>query len=63
MGILSAVIASRLSEHMDTLLLGDDKQAFVLAFQDTYLIAAILATVATVVSLSYWPGVLRGHSQ
>ena len=62
-GILSAVFASRLSEHMATLLLGDEKQAFVLAFQDTYLIAAILATVATVVSLSYWPVALKGRSQ
>jgi len=61
--IMSAFFASRLSEHMATLLPGGDQQAFVLAFQDTYLVAAILATVATVVSLSYWPGVLKGHRQ
>jgi EmrB/QacA subfamily drug resistance transporter len=61
--ILSALFASRLSEHTATLLPGNEKQAFVSAFQDIYLIAGILATVATVVSLSYWPLVLKGRSQ
>ena len=63
MAILSALFASRLSEHTATLLQGNEKQAFVSAFQDIYLIAGILATVATVVSLSYWPLVLKERSQ
>ena len=61
--IMSALFASRLSEHTATLLQGNEKQAFVLAFQDTYLIAAILAAVATVVSLSYWPLLLKGRGR
>ena len=61
--IMSALFASRLSEHTATLLPGNEKQAFVLAFQETYLIAGILAAVAAVVSLSYWPLVLRRRSR
>ena len=61
--IMSALFANRLSEHTATLLPGNEKQAFVLAFQETYLIAGILAAVAAVVSLSYWPLVLRRRSR
>ena len=61
--IMSALFASRLSEHTATLLQGNEKQAFVLAFQDTYQIAAILAAVAVVVSLSYWPLLLKGRGR
>ena len=61
--IMSALLASRLSEHTATLLPGNETQAFVSAFQDTYLVAGILATVATVVSLSYWPLALKWRSK
>ena len=30
-------------------------QAFMLAFKDTYLVSAILAGIAVLISLSYWP--------
>lgn len=61
--IMSALFASRLSGHTATLLPGNEKEAFVSAFQDTYLIAGILATVAVVVSLSYWALVLKARSK
>ena len=61
--IMSALFASRLSAHTATVAQGSAEQAFVSAFQDTYLIAGILATVATVVTLSYWPFVLKGRSK
>jgi hypothetical protein len=60
---MSALFASRLSAHTASLAQGNGEQAFVSAFQDTYLIAGILAAVATVVSLSYWPIVLKGRGQ
>jgi len=59
--LLGALFASRLTVH--TLALaphGMDasasrSHAFVLAFHDTYLVSAILAAIAVLVSVSYWP--------
>ena len=61
--IMSAVFASRLSVHTANLAQGNGEQAFVSAFQDTYVIAGIVAAAAIVVSLSYWPMVSRGMAK
>ena len=58
--IMSAVFAGRLDFHTSSLAQVTEGQAFVLAFGDTYLIAAILAAVAALVSVSYWPRWVRG---
>ena len=41
----------------------DTTQAFVLAFRDTYIVAAALGALAVAVSLSYWPAVLRWRTR
>ena len=64
--LMGALFASRLDLH--TLTLGQQgvaqatgsSQAFILAFRDTYLVSTILAGVAVLVSLCYWP---RRHSR
>ncbi len=63
--LMGALFASRLDVHR--LVLAQQgiaaepgrSQAFVLAFQDIYLVSACLAGVAVLVSLSYWPPRLR----
>ncbi|MDA0768760.1 MAG: MFS transporter [Chloroflexi bacterium] len=55
--IMSAVFAGRLAFHTSSV--GQEAEAFVLAFSDTYLIAAILAAVAALVSITYWPRWVR----
>ena len=55
--LMSALFAARLALHETAA--AQPTQAFVLAFRDTYLIAAIIATLATIVSLTYWPRVIR----
>ena len=57
--IMGAVFASRLDFHASSIAQTSGEQAFVLAFADTYLIAAILAAVAALVSVSYWPRLLK----
>lgn len=63
--VISAVFAALLSAHTGTLagegIVGEagDAQAFVLTFRDTYQISALLAGVAVVVSLMYWPQLVR----
>ena len=64
-GILSALLASRQEWHVPVLAgLGvvgyqGDLQAFILAFQDTYLVAALVGAAAAVASVTYWPRFLR----
>lgn len=59
--LMGALFASRFTVHSightqpDRFIESDEIQAFMLAFQDIYLIAAILAGIATLVSLTYWP--------
>ena len=50
--IMGAVLSARESVHRDS---ADEGEAFVLAYQETYLIAAALAAGAVVVSLTLWP--------
>ena len=50
--IMGAVLSARESVHRDS---ADAGEAFVLAYQETYLIAAALAAGAVVVSLTLWP--------
>jgi predicted MFS family arabinose efflux permease len=63
--LMGALFASRLSVHTHTLtqqsLPGTPvpHQPFLLAFKDTYQVAALLAGIAVLVSLSYWPRWLR----
>ena len=57
--IMGAVFAGRLDFHASSIAQTSGEQAFVLAFADTYLIAAILAAVAALVSVSYWPRLLK----
>ena len=64
-GILSALLASRQEWHVPVLaglgVVGSqgDLQAFILAFQDTYLVAALVGAAAAVASVTYWPRFLR----
>lgn len=59
--LMGALFASRLDVH--TLALAEQgltaatrhEQAFVMAFKDTYWVSTILAGIAVLVSLSYWP--------
>jgi EmrB/QacA subfamily drug resistance transporter len=59
--LMGALFASRL--HLHTLALGHQGMAaatksgpaFIAAFRDTYLVSAMLAGLAVLVSLSYWP--------
>ena len=53
--LMGALFAARLNVHK----LATEGQAFMPAFQDTYLVAAMLGGLAMLVSLSYWPGRLR----
>ncbi len=63
--LMGALFASRLDVHARTLVqpgMATDphsSQAFVLAFQDIYQVSAVLAGIAVLVSLSYWPWRLR----
>ena len=57
--IMGAVFAGRLDFHASSIAQTSGEQAFVMAFADTYLIAAILAAVAALVSVSYWPRLLK----
>ena len=41
----------------------DPSQAFVLAFRDAYIVAALIAALAVAVSLSYWPRVLKWRAR
>ena len=41
----------------------DASQAFVLAFRDTYLVAAALGALAVAVSITYWPRVLQWRNR
>ena len=62
---LSALFASRQEWHAPALaglgVVGDpgDTHAFILAFKDVYLVAALLGAAAAVVSVTYWPRFLR----
>ncbi len=63
--LMGALFASRLDAHALAITqqgmeaTAASRQAFVSAFQDTYGVAALLAGVAVLVSLSYWPRRLR----
>ncbi len=67
--LMGALFASRLNVHTTALtqsgMTGDaiSGQAFVLAFKDTYSVSAILAGIAVLVSLSYWPRRLRSATK
>lgn len=54
--IMGAVFSARQSARGGT---GDEAQEFVLAFQDLYILSALLGLTAMVVSFSYWPRALR----
>lgn len=54
--IMGAVFSARQTARVGT---GDESREFVLAFQDLYLLSALLAAAAMVVSFSYWPQALR----
>ena len=59
--LMGALFASRLDVHAIGLpqqgiaINTGHGQAFIHAFKDTYFMAAVLAAVAVIVSLSYWP--------
>ena len=63
--IMGAVFASRLDAHTVSLAQQGitaetgSAIAFVMAFKDTYLVSALLAGLALLVSLSYWPQLIR----
>lgn len=57
--IMSAVFAGRLDFHAASV---TQAAAFVSAFSDTYLIAAILAAAGALVSISYWPRWAKGQA-
>ena len=57
--IMGAVFSARQSARGGT---GDEAQEFVLAFQDLYVLSALLALTAMVVSFSYWPRAIRWMS-
>lgn len=57
--IMSALFASRLDTHSLTAIAQDS--AFVMAFKDTYLVSGVLAIVAAIISISYWPQMLRRY--
>jgi EmrB/QacA subfamily drug resistance transporter len=65
--VMSVLLAAFVSSHAESLASqgvtggAADARAFVLAFRDTYRISGVLATAATVVSLAYWPPLLRGR--
>ncbi len=54
--IMGAVFSARQTARVGT---GDESREFVLAFQDLYLLSALLAAAAMVVYLSYWPQALQ----
>ena len=55
--LMGGVFDGRLAMHEAAT--ANDTEAFVLAFRDTYIVAAALGAVAVAVSLAYWPRVLR----
>jgi len=63
--VMGAVFASRLDIHVLSLaqqgIAGEtgSAMAFVMAFKDTYLVSALVAGAALLVSLSYWPQMIR----
>ena len=63
--IMSAFFAARLDSHTAALvgqsIAGDsgETQAFVLAFKDTYRVAAVLSVIAALISVALWPQVVR----
>jgi MFS family permease len=57
--IMGAIFSARQSARGGT---GDEAQEFVLAFRDLYILSALLAITAMVISFSYWPRVLRWRS-
>lgn len=63
--IMSALFGSRLDVHTVSLaqqgiaVETGSALAFVMAFKDTYLVSALLAGAAVLVSLSYWPQLIR----
>ena len=59
--LMGGVFDGRLALHETTAASG--AEAFVLAFRDTYIIAAALGALAVAVSLSYWPRVLRWRTR
>jgi MFS family permease len=67
--LMGALFASRLDLHTLALVqqgitgTTGSSQAFVLAFKDTYGVSALLAGIAVLVSLSYWPRWLRRWRQ
>jgi MFS family permease len=54
--IMGAIFSARQSARGGA---GDEAQEFVLAFRDLYVLSALLALTAMVVSFSYWPRILR----
>ena len=66
--IMSALFASRLDAHTVSLAqqgiagASSGVQAFVMAFQDVYLVSALVAAAAVLVSISYWPRLLPGRT-
>jgi EmrB/QacA subfamily drug resistance transporter len=66
--LMGALFASRLQVHTGALqqqggvMPAGESQAFVLAFNDTYLVSAILAGIAVLVSLIYWPQQAQRHT-
>ena len=50
--IMGAVLSARESVHRVST---DEGEAFVLAYQETYLVASALTAVAVAVSLTLWP--------
>ena len=57
--IMGAIFSARQSARAGT---GDEAHEFVLAFQDLYVLSALLALTAMVVSFSFWPRALRALS-
>ena len=63
--VMGAVFANRLDIHVQSLaaqgIAGEDgsAMAFIMAFKDTYLVSALVAGAALLVSLSYWPQMIR----
>lgn len=55
--LMGSVFDGRLAVH--EMMTANSAQAFVMAFRETYILAGILGALAVVVSLSYWPRVLR----
>ena len=58
--LMSALFAGRQAFHAAAV--ADETQAFAQAFRDVYIVAAMLAALAVVVSVSYWPRALRWRS-